>query len=219
VTELRGLVVRWQRGWGVARGVPPAEDVGGGLRVHCRQNGREVEYFAPGEADLERLAKLVLQEEAVTWLTVVATDPSRAAATLQAAGLILLKRAEQLMTVDLRAHPRREPPAPYRVETRLEDAVVRVEVIDGSGVVGASGTAGLTGPDAIADRIGTVPEHRRRGLGSVVMSALVGAALAEGAGTGLLIASEDGRHLYASLGWRPVAEVLIAAPPGTGYPS
>ncbi|GIF25788.1 GNAT superfamily N-acetyltransferase [Actinoplanes tereljensis] len=219
MTDLRGLVVRWQRGWGVARGVAPASDVGGGLRVHCRQNGREVEYFAHGGADLDGLAKLVLQEEVVTWLTVVSDEPSRAAAALEAGGLVLLKRAEQLMTVDLRAHPRREPPAPYRVETQVEDGRIAVEVIDGEGAVGASGTAGLSGPDATADKIGTVPEHRRRGLGSVVMSALAGAAIAEGAENGILIASEDGQHLYSALGWRPVAEVLIAARPGTVYPT
>ncbi|GIM94740.1 GNAT family N-acetyltransferase [Paractinoplanes toevensis] len=219
MTDLRGLVVRWQRGWGVARRVPLAEDVGGGLRVHCRQNGREVEYFASDEADLERLAKLVLQEEAVTWLTVVAADPSRAAATLEAAGLVLLKRAEQLMTVDLRAQPRREPPAPYRVEIRVEDGVITAEVVDESGAVGASGAMGLAGTDAIADKIGTVPEHRRRGLGSVIMSALAGAAITEGAETGILIASEEGQRLYATLGWRPMGEVMIAAPPGTVYPT
>jgi hypothetical protein len=44
----------------------------------------------------------------------------------------------------------------------------------------------------------------------MVMSALARAAVAEGAHTGLLIASEDGRHLYARLGWLHRMDVLIA---------
>ena len=35
----------------------------------------------------------------------------------------------------------------------------------------------------------------------------------EGAAHGILIASQDGRHLYRRLGWHPVADVLIAAAP------
>ncbi|GAA0582652.1 hypothetical protein GCM10010172_79740 [Paractinoplanes ferrugineus] len=218
MTELGDLVVRWQRGWGVARSLPAGVDVGGAVRVDSRQRGREVEYFALEGADLGRLAELVLGERAVTWLTVPTTEPHRAAAALEAAGLVLLKRSEQMMTVDLRKHPRRGPAAAYRAQTRVEDGVVTVEVLDESGAVGAGGTAGLSGTDAVADRIATDPAHRRRGLGSVVMGGLAGAALEHGAETGLLIASDDGQHLYRTLGWRPVADVLIAAAPGTKYP-
>ncbi|MET7403894.1 GNAT family N-acetyltransferase, partial [Dactylosporangium sp. NPDC005572] len=82
MNELRDLVVRWQRGWGLARGLPGAADVGGGLRVACRQPGRDVEYVAldPSPAALARLAGLVAGEDEVTWLTVPTADPAGAAA-------------------------------------------------------------------------------------------------------------------------------------------
>jgi GNAT superfamily N-acetyltransferase len=212
------LIVRWQRGWCVARSLPAGEDVGGGLRVHCRQRGRDVEYVAFDEAEVGRLAKLVLAEESVAWLTVASAEPDRAAAALEAAGLTLLKRSEKLMVVDLREHPVGAVPAPYRLETRIEGGLVAVEVLDDSGAVGASGNAGLSGSDAVADKITTDPAHRRRGLGRAVMGALAGTALEYGAETGVLIASEDGQRLYPALGWRTVADVLIAARPGTVYP-
>jgi GNAT superfamily N-acetyltransferase len=227
VSDLRDLIVRWQRGWGVARVLPDAEDVGGGLRSRCLQPGREVEYVALDAdhdiASLTRLADLVAGERAVTWLTVPTTDPARAASALVDAGLVVLRRSEALMTVDLRGHPRHPAAAPYQVVTRVEsrrgDAVVTATARDGSQEVGAHGTMGVTGTDAVADRIETVPAHRRRGLASAIMSALAGAAVEEGADHGILVASEGGRRLYLSLGWQPVAEVLIASTPGTTYPS
>lgn len=227
MSDLRDLIVRWQRGWGVARVLPDAEDVGGGLRLRCLQPGREIEYVALDAdhdgASLTRLAGLVAGEQAVTWLTVPTTEPARVASTLADAGLVVLKRSEALMTIDLRGHPRHRPAAPYQVVTGIEphrgDAVVTATARDGSQEVGARGTMGVTGTDAVADRIETVPAHRRRGLASAIMSALVGAAVGQGAEQGILVASEDGRRLYLSLGWQPVAEVLIASTPGTTYPS
>jgi GNAT superfamily N-acetyltransferase len=227
VSDLRSLITRWQRGWGVARGLPVAEDVGGGLRVRSMQPGRDVEYVAleAGEdlTSLTRLAELVAGEDTVTWLTVPTTDPAGAASALTAAGLILLKRSELLMTADLRGHPQHMPDAPYRLLTQVDlrqgDSVVTATARHESGEVGARGTMGLTGTDAIADRIETMPAHRRKGLASAIMSALAHSAIEEGVEHGILIASEDGQRLYTMLGWQPVADVLIATTPGNTYPS
>jgi GNAT superfamily N-acetyltransferase len=221
VNDLRDLIVRWQRGWGVARTLPAAEDVGGGLRSHCMQPGRDVEYVAldVDPASLTRLAERVRTEAAVTWLTVLTTDPEGAVPALTAAGLILLKRSEMLMTVDLHGHPRHTPAAPYRVDSSRDGLAVTATVRDESGVVASRGTMGLSGTDAVADRIETIPAHRRKGLAAAVMSALARDAVEHGAERGILVASEDGQRLYTSLGWQPAADVLIAAAPGHTYPS
>lgn len=220
---MTGLFARWQRGWGVARDLPLADDVGGVLRVRSMQHGRDVEYFAADADDAERLSGLVLREDSVTWLTVPAADPSRTAAALEAAGLILLKRADQLMTIDLQAQPLTTPPEPYRLHTRVSpgaDGVAITTVVrHESGEVAARGTMGLIGADAVADRIETMRAHRRRGLGGAVMSELARSAMDRGASTGILVASQEGQPLYATLGWQPVSVILIATTPGNSYPA
>jgi GNAT superfamily N-acetyltransferase len=215
VSDLRELVVRWQRGWAVARELPAATDVGDGLRTHCRQPGRDVEYVAlaadAAPASVSALAARVA--DPATWLTVPTTDPARAAGLLEAAGLVLLQRAETLMTTDLRDHPRFAVATGYTLQTRRTGAVVTATATDAAGDRGARGTMGLSGPDAVADRIETLPAHRRRGLASAVMGALAAAAVPAGATRGILIASQEGRPVYEKLGWRPVATVLIATRP------
>jgi GNAT superfamily N-acetyltransferase len=208
------LFLRWQRGWAVARSLPAASDVDGVLRVRSMQTGRDVDYFA-ASGDAVRIAGLVSGEDAVTWLTMPATDP----AALEAAGLVLLKRAEKLMTIELRAQAHVEAPDGYRLRTMVEPGpVITVEVRDESGAPAASGVVGLAGHDAVPDKIVTMPSHRRRGLAGAVMSALVRAAIDQGASTGLLVASVEGQQLYRALGWRPVSDVVIASTPGTVYP-
>lgn len=222
MVDLQDVTSRWVAGWAAARTLPEPEDLGDGIIVHCRQPGREFEIFC-GRADVDpgtvdRLAARVLARPEPTWLTVATTRADGVLKRLREAGLDVLKTAEQLMTIDLREHPRFAVPEPYRLVTEASGALVSVELRDPDGEIAARGAAGLTGADAVMDRILTWPEHRRRGLGNAVMSALATAAVARGAAHGLLIASEEGQHLYARLGWAAVADVLISAAPGNEYP-
>ncbi|MCG6500002.1 GNAT family N-acetyltransferase [Kitasatospora sp. A2-31] len=213
---------RWLNGWTVARSLPEAEPVGlagDGLRSECDQPGREVEVFAlradEEPASLARLATAVAAARQTTWLTVPTLRPDAVEAVVRAAGLELLHRSEWLMTTDLTGHPQHAPAAPYACEVRTEGPVTVVSLHDPSGEVAARGVIAVVGADAIADRIETEPAHRRRGLGRAMMSALAQAAVAQGARTGLLIASEEGQRLYSSLGWHHEADVLIARGPVT----
>lgn len=214
------LIRRWLDGWTVARSLPEAEPVepaGDGLRSRCDQPGREVEVFAlRADEEPESLARLtaaVVAARQTTWLTVPTLRPAAVEAAVAAAGLELLHRSEWLMTTDLAEHPQHAPAAPYEREVRTEGPVTVVSLHTPSGTVAARGTIAVVGTDAVADRIETDAAHRRRGLGRAVMGALADAAVSRGARTGLLIASEEGQHLYSSLGWHYEADVLIARVP------
>ncbi|MEV5535285.1 hypothetical protein AB0L13_00395 [Saccharopolyspora shandongensis] len=138
--------------------------------------------------------------------------PEAVRAIVRDAGLSLPDEPEWFMTTDLSGHPRRAAPAPYECTTAVEGPVVEAEVRHPSAGVVARGSMAVIGTDAIADRIETDPSHRRLGLGSVVMGALAEPAMAQGAKAGILIASTEGRGLYATVGWAGNATVLIAKP-------
>jgi GNAT superfamily N-acetyltransferase len=217
MSNLRQLVIRWQLGWGVARGVPGADDLGDGLRVWCQQPSRDVEIIALHADDdppsVGRLADRLRREDSVAWLTVPTREPAKVADALLAARLVVAKGAEQLMTIQLGDHPRHEVPAPYRLDIQTRASVIFASIYHDSGKLAASGVMGVAGADAIADRIETAPAHRRQGLAKAIMGALAHAAVERGAQHGVLVASEEGQHLYAALGWRGAADVLIAVIP------
>jgi len=169
------------------------------------------------------------------WVTVV-VPPARVDAVVRAglaAGLVVRSAEESFMAVELHHQAARAVPAGYVVDVAearaargtvlravaspdvggAEDLDAAVDVApDADPVDAASGRAGLTAAGtAVPDKIQTSEAHRRRGLGGAVMHALVDECRRRGAAHGLLVASVDGAGLYAALGWRRVASVVVLA--------
>jgi hypothetical protein len=110
------------------------------------------------------------------------------------------------------AHPQRSMPDGYRIDVRRAGMVVEARVLTNEGLLAASGYAAETQGIFIYDRIVTDPGHGRKGLGSVVMAALQSAK--ELAATPeFLVATEEGRALYATLGWRTISAYSTASIP------
>ncbi|HVJ36880.1 MAG TPA: GNAT family N-acetyltransferase [Stenotrophomonas sp.] len=103
-------------------------------------------------------------------------------------------------------------PDGYELQVHRSGAISRVCILAPNGDLAANGCAAET-PDAfVYDRIETAPDHRRRGLGLAVMAAL-GTARRSQAAPQLLVATEEGRALYARLGWTLLTPVAAAAIP------
>jgi len=100
--------------------------------------------------------------------------------------------------------------AGYTIETHRNGAVVEARVMSRAGALAASGTAAETQDAFIYDRIETAPDHRRKGLGKAIMTALHRARQIEGT-PGLLVATQEGRALYTSLGWRTISPYSTAS--------
>jgi ribosomal protein S18 acetylase RimI-like enzyme len=120
---------------------------------------------------------------------------------------------EYLMTASLGAAPVSVPPS-YELTHMQRGAILEATVTAADGTVAARGRAALTGEAAMFDQIETSPQHRRRGLGRSVMTALSNAAQYAGAAAGVLVATEDGRALYSALGWTLSAPMTAAVSRG-----
>ncbi|PPG39880.1 hypothetical protein C5C30_10610 [Rathayibacter sp. AY2B5] len=125
-----------------------------------------------------------------------------------AAGLELVAGDESLMAALLGPGSTAEGALLEGALLEAADGVASVRLLV-DGVVAAQGTAAVHGTVAVLDRIETDARFRRRGLGRRVVDALTAWARSEGARSGLLVASTDGRALYLTLGWEVVAPVRI----------
>jgi GNAT superfamily N-acetyltransferase len=205
------LLRRWQYGWGLCRGLPPAVDRRMALDVTLGLPQRDRELFALPGTTPAPLIDEVLQAPRPTWLTVTTDEPEQAVAELQSAGLQLFPEQKLLMTIELRNHPL--PRTQHQARTTTEGALERVRIAawreDDEGEA-ARGMMAVVGDDAVMHDIHTNPAYRRQGLGSVVMGALARRALERGATTGLLMATVEGAALYRRLGWVPQATMLTA---------
>jgi GNAT superfamily N-acetyltransferase len=118
-----------------------------------------------------------------------------------------------MMTLSVLERPRPLAPQGYRLT--IDGSPLRATAaVEAGDTVVASGHVVVIDDLAIFDRILTHPDHQRRGLGTLVMTALGQAAGELKARRGALVATKAGRGLYESLGWRLHCLYASAVIPG-----
>ncbi len=203
-SQIAAVVADWVRGWALSRGTPGPVAEPDGYRIDVGLPGHLVRYVLPDPASAGRRAAGL--SEPGTWLKVCG-PPEQVRPLLSAAWTV--GAPEALMSVELGAQARVTPPDGYTAELRGTGDVHEAVVLAGTGVA-AKGRVAVCGHVAVVDVVQTGPAHRRRGLGTVVMSELTRAAAARGAKRAVLVASEDGMALYRRLGWTVTSPVTAA---------
>lgn len=89
----------------------------------------------------------------------------------------------------------------YKLEFDTYNSTFVVRIVTKKGELASIGRVVLVDDFAIYDRISTEKNHRRKGLGTVLMKELEKIALANNAPNNFLVATEEGKSLYLSLGW------------------
>ncbi|SHF14511.1 GNAT family N-acetyltransferase [Streptoalloteichus hindustanus] len=194
--RLRRLADDWAHGWAVSRGTPPPVAEPDGHRIEVGAPGHRVRYVLPDTTTVGHRATTLTAPG--TWLKVCAA-PEVVLPALTPAWTV--GDTEYLMSTDLSPEPAATPPRPYVVEIVSDGGVHDVVVRTTDGARAANGRIAVHGTAAVADQVETAPEHRRRGLGRVVMSTACAVAYAAGARRAVLVATEQGRALYGALGW------------------
>lgn len=195
------LAHSWVDGWTVSRRVPKPVDEPWGLSIQVGLPDQMVRHVLL-DADTETARGLIRS----------VTGPATCVKAFLAPDVMRPWFSPEwaptdpgfLMAVDLR--PSAVPaPRGYTATTETADGVIGVRIRAADGELAARGQVGLTGAAGVFDQIVTEEAHRRLGLGTVVMGALTDAALENGATTGLLGATEQGRALYETLDWKVLA--------------
>lgn len=210
----REAVRAWIDGWVVSRGAaaPVAEPWGFTVDVgQVKQPSRHVLGATGSDVQESDVRKVASSETgADVWLKVF-DFPDRVTPWLGPEWWIDPEDG-YLMTVPLTTAPSNQLAVPdgYRLRTWSAGGVFRAMVTTADGSWAARGQIAPTGRTAVADQIETSPQHRRKGLGSLVMRTLAVAAVDAGAEIGVLAGTPEGRALYEALGWRVVAGLTSA---------
>ena len=203
------LIAAWLAARSVARDFPQPVPDRGGLRVDTNSD-KEVRrwLFASITAGLSELAHEISAPHHFIKLCGSGQDLS---------GVIparwQLQSGRYVMTAGTASLTALAIPHGYRIESYSAGAKTRVRILAPDESLAAGGYAAETEDVFIYDRIETAPAHRRQGLGRAVMTALEAAKKSRSTQQ-VLVATDDGRKLYTSLGWSiysPYATVTIPA--------
>lgn len=126
----------------------------------------------------------------------------------------LADSAARIFHAGWRSTGRKPIPDVYTIEIDRAGDITHVRITSPDADLAASGYAVQTRNAFIYDRIVTAQDHWRKGLGNAVMATLRRAGHDRDTPE-LLVATSDGRALYASIGWRTLSPYSTAALPDT----
>lgn len=195
------MVRTWVAGWAVSRGTAPPVEKPWGYYIEVADNPDEVGRHVLPEVE-ESLVRSAARSVSVprTWMKMPA-EPGEIEPWLSHGWVVAWEETGHLMAVDLMAtHP--AAPEGYTVAMETVGAVTYVWVLDAAGGQAAQGQMASLGEAVVVDRVMTAEAHRRRGLGHFVMRTLTDRAVEEGAALGVLGATDAGRALYETVGWK-----------------
>lgn len=198
----------WLSARSIARSLPSPVPEYGGFRVDTKSDAEVARWVFPkAGSGLEELARTIKEPRHFLKLC-GATDQLRAVLPmgwkLHAPGYFMqathqISRARRLADE-------------YKIETKQAGVVIEARILSRTGTLAASGYAVEACGVFVYDRIVTELEHRRMGLGHVLMRTLHEARQHSSAPE-LLVATEDGRALYSTLGWEMISPYSTASIP------
>ncbi|WP_294263716.1 GNAT family N-acetyltransferase [Chryseobacterium sp. sg2396] len=194
------LLEKWLKGWSISREKPLPEAWKSGFKVEVSDELQKARYVFPTvNEDFIQLSESIHE----SWVYLKVCEPFEKFRTLiperweiQPQGYMMY--GQEKMTI-------REDPLPdgYLIEVfqPRPDAFI-VTIYTANNEEAAVGRLILVGGLAVYDRIVTHQDHRRKGLATHIIKELESIALSKGISENFLVATELGKLLYESLGWK-----------------
>lgn len=199
------LLLAWLSARSQVRGLPMPVPDHGGFRVDTGAMDEVARWIFPVVVDgLGRLARSITGSGHLIKLC----GPSHDLQRELPAGWQLHARAYFMRGGG--APVRRHLAGEYRLERIRTGNVLVARIVDAAGATVANGHAVETTDAFVYDRIVTNPEHRRKGLGHVLMTTLRDAKRNVSVPE-LLVATQDGRALYSQMGWSTISPYSTAS--------
>ena len=197
-TISKTTVEKWLKGWSLSRSLPPPISYKSGFKVDVGYDDQKMRYVFPELTDdFTHLAATI--DEPWVFLKICASPekikkliPDRW--TIQPQGYMMT--CFQPMGI-----PANGLSDSYHLEVEHYNSASAVSIVTQGGELASKGHIALVDDMAVYDRIITAEKHRRKGLGAFLMKELEKLALSKGVMQNFLVATEEGKFLYQSLGW------------------
>ena len=199
------VVEHWVCARCLAKGLPQPVADRGGWRVdtNTEEERRRFVFAHPGPGIAELASELV---ETRVFLKLARANQALMALLperwkLQEARTMMIRLRDDPLPPGL--------PAPFAATVSRQNGANHVEIRTADGELAARGSSAVFQNVYTYDSIETRPQFRRRGLGISVMRIL--GDLKPKDSMEVLVATEEGRHLYARLGWSIYSPYATAA--------
>ncbi|WP_343636268.1 GNAT family N-acetyltransferase [Fluviicola sp.] len=193
------ILEKWLTAWSLSRELPPPVNYKSGYKIEVGYEKQKIRYVFPKLTDdFIRLSETIY--EPWVFLKVCASPEELKSKVpgrwiLQPQGYMMYRDAPMFIQ-------NKDLPKGYRTEFDTYNSTIVLRIISPDGEPASSGRLILVDDLAVYDRIMTEKNHQRKGLAAFLMRELERIALSENISKNFLVATEQGRGLYESLGWK-----------------
>lgn len=195
----KDIIGKWLKAWSLSRDLPLPTQYKSGFKVDVGYETQKVRYvFTELNEDFFALATSINEP----WIYLkVCASPSELKNRLPERWIV------QPQGYMMECFPPMNIPVisldeNYQLEYDHYDSTYVVRIVTKDGELASVGRVIIVDDLAVYDRISTEENHKRKGLATFLMKELEKIALSKNVSNHFLVATEQGRSLYESLGWK-----------------
>lgn len=193
------IIENWLKAWSMSRELPLPVKFKSGLKVDVGFEKQKTRYvFTDLNNDFIQLSKDINEP----WVFLkVCSPPSEVKLHISKKWIIqpqgyMMSCFHPMTIPDICLHN------DYKLEISNYNSSFVIRIVTQTGEVASTGRLILVDELAVYDRILTDDNHKRKGLARFLMKELEKIALSKGISKNFLVATEEGKSLYESLGWK-----------------
>ncbi|MDQ0064517.1 GNAT family N-acetyltransferase [Chryseobacterium lathyri] len=205
------IIDKWLKAWSLSRKLPLPVKYKSGFKVEVGEEKQKIRYVFPEiNDDFIELSKQI--DEPWIYLKACASpdevkDEISENWIIQPPGYMM--GCSSPMNIS-----RKNLCEGYQLEYEKYNSTTAVKIINENGELACIGRIVLVNDLAVYDRIITEENHQRKGLATFLMQELEKIALSNGIHNNFLVATEQGKSLYETMGWELYSSYTSIVIPG-----
>lgn len=192
------ILEKWLKGWALSRELPLPIKYKSGYMIDVGYENQKRRYvFTEPNNDYIQLSKSIDEP----WVYLKACTAPDKLKSILSKNWVIESQGYMMSCSRQMSFSNRNLSDDYKFEFDNYNSTFVIRIVTKNGELASIGRVVLVDDLAIYDRISTEVNHRRKGLGAILMKELEKIALANNVSNNFLVATEEGKSLYLSLGW------------------
>jgi len=193
------LIARWLKAWSVSRKLPLPVIYKSGYKVDVGYEKQKTRYVFPElTEDFIRLSQTISEP----WVFLKVCASKSKVNSVVSSNWQIQPQGYMMSCNESMKFGNAVLGNQYKLEFENFKSIFIVRIVTQSGELASTGHLVIVENLAVYDRISTEPNHQRKGLASCIMKELEKIAVSKGIFNNFLVATEEGKLLYESLGWK-----------------
>lgn len=205
------ILKKWLTAWSLSRELPLPTAFKSGFKVEVDDTKQKERYvFSELNEDFIQLSNTINEP----WIFLKACASPEEIKNHVSEKWTLQPQGYMMMCSYPMVFPNRHLGTEYRLEFDSYNSTFVVRILTQNNEEAAIGRVVLVDDIAVYDRIITDSNHRRKGLATIIIRELEKIAISKNITKNFLVATEDGKQLYQSLGWEvhsPYTSIVIVS--------